>query len=86
MNPPLANDQVLERLAFEDADSEDGEDSEEPGGRESPSVEHRLLLVLSNCHVLRVSRAPELDRVFTSHGSVVEPALILTAEGNGPLK
>ncbi|XP_043212803.1 exocyst complex component 2-like [Amphibalanus amphitrite] len=62
--------QVLERLAFEDTESEDGEDSEEPGGaaRESPSVEHRLLLVLSNCHVLRVSRAPQLERVFTSHG------------------
>ena len=63
---------MLERLAFEDTESEDGEDSEEPGGgggaRESPSVEHRLLLVLSNCHVLRVTRAPELERVFTSHG------------------
>ncbi|XP_037078502.1 exocyst complex component 2-like [Pollicipes pollicipes] len=62
--------QVLERLAFEDAESEEGSGSEDgaPAVAEAPSVEYRLLVVLSNCHVLRVSRAPQLADVFTSHG------------------
>jgi len=67
--------QVLERLAFDDAASDAGEDSDEaqqprPAGAaaDSPGYEYRLLVVLSNCHVLRLSRAPRLAAVFTEHG------------------